>query len=338
MKIAFIPSFTLLSAAALPGVLSAQTAIPALSPEEIAARRQSVANLEAHIAQRGQRVGAIIADIRALDDRVETGVDQIVKTISGVKDSESSKVGISRIKADVMTGLKRTIDYYNTPRDSIREQLRTGKSALPKETLEKDLAILDGRVDKRVKQIAEIAKSFPDPEELAKYETTAYAGWDGGWYANEEISEAWKQNRRDSRHTEQAREGFTKAMNDAIEHLRQRNAYLAGKLKSPNVPEAEKDYYRTEISRNEAIVEQRADELQQFASGGATAAVPVMPDQAHDLDQLVQSSRNDLREDFFAIFRKYAELNRARSELKQLQDNLAARKEWLANYDAQHPG
>jgi hypothetical protein len=236
-----------------------------------------------------------------------------------------------------MTGLKRTIEYYNQHRDAIREQLRTGKSALPKETLEKDLAILDGRVDKRVKQIAEIAKSFPDPQELEKYVTTSVAGWNGWTYANEEISEAWKQNRRDSRHTGSAREGFTKAMNDAIEHLRQRNAYLAGKVQSPNVPEAEKDYYRTEIARNEAILGQRTDELQQFASGGATAAVPVMPDQAHDLDQLVQSSRNDLREDFFAIFRKYAELNRARAELKQLQDNLAARKEWLAKYDAQHP-
>lgn len=338
MKTAIIPWLTVLAAAALPVVLSAQNVIPALSPEELAARRQSVVNLEAHIAQRGQRVGAIIADIRALDDRVETGVDQIVKTMSGVKDSESSKVRISQIKADVMTGLKRTIDYYNTHRDSIREQLRTGKTALPKETLEKDLAILDGRVDKRVKQIAEIAKSFPDPKELEKYETTAVAGWDGGWYANEEISEAWKQNRRDSRHTGEARNAFTRAMNDAIDHLRQRNAYLAGKLQSPDVPEAEKNYYRSEISRNEAIVGQRTNELQHFASGGSTAAVPVMPDQAHDLDQLVQSSRNDLREDFFAIFRKYAELNRARSELKQLQDNLAARKEWLANYDAQHPG
>ena len=336
MKIALIPSLTLLSAAALPGVLSAQDGIPALSPEELAARRQSVVNLEAHIAQREQRLGAIIADIRALDDRVETGVDQIVKTMSGVTDTESSQVRIAHIKADVMTGLRRTIDYYNTHRDAIREQLRTGKSALPKETLEKDLAILDGRVDKRVKQIAEIAKSFPDPKELEKYVTTSVAGWNGWTYANEEISDAWRQNRRDSRHTDEAREGFTRAMNDAIEHLRQRNAYLAGKLRSPNVPDAEKDYYRSEIARNEAILGQRTDELQQFASGGATATVPVMQDQAHDLDQLVQSSRNDLREDFFAIFRKYAELNRARSELKQLQDNLAARKEWLAKYEARH--
>jgi hypothetical protein len=330
-------AFVLALAAFLPGPGNSQDPLPALPAEELAARRQSVVNLEAHIAQREERLGAIVADIRTLDDRVEKGVDHIVTMMSGVKDSESSKVRIANVKADVMTGLKRTIDYYNQHRDAIREQLRTGKSAVPKETLEKDLAILDTRIDKRVKQIAEIAKSFPDPQELEKYETTSVVGWSGWLYANEEISEAWKQNRRDTRHTDSAREAVSNGLRDAIDHLQQRNAYLAEKLKSPNVPEAEKEYYQSEIARNNGILEQRNTELQQFSTGGATATVPVMQDQAHDLDQLVQSSRNDLREDFLAIFRKYAELNRARAEVKQLQDNLAARKEWLAKYDEQHP-
>lgn len=101
------------------------------------------------------------------------------------------------------------------------------------------------------------------------------------------------------------------------------------------MPDAEKAYYQTEIARNQGIIGQRNTELEEFSTGGATAAVPMMQDQAHDLDQLVQSSRDDLREDFFAIFRKYAELNRIRAEVKQLRDNLAARKIWLRNYEEQ---
>jgi len=54
------------------------------------------------------------------------------------------------------------------------------------------------------------------------------------------------------------------------------------------------------------------------SSGGSTPAEPVMRGKTHDLDQLVQSSRKDLREDFISIFRKYAQLNRARAEPKQL--------------------
>lgn len=173
------PSPALLSlvaaAAALPGILSAQDAIPAISAEELASRRQSVVNLQAHIAQREERLGSIVADIRSLDERVETSIDQIVKRMSGVTDSESSKVRIATIKADVITGLKRTIEYYNQHRDAIREQLRTGKSTVAEENLADDLAVLDGRIDKRIHQIAEIAKSFPDPKELEKYETTSVA-------------------------------------------------------------------------------------------------------------------------------------------------------------------
>ncbi len=319
------------------GTIRAQKETAALSPEELASRRSSIVNLENHIGQRQERLGEIVTDIRALDDRVEDGVGEIVTMMSQVKDSETSKVRIANIKVDVIVGLKRTIDYYNQHRDTLREELRTGNSSLPKETLEKDLAIFDARIDKRVKQILELAKSFPDPKELEKYESTYTPGWNGWSYENQEISEAWKQNRRDERHTESAREGVRKGLADSIDHLQKRNAYLTGKIQSPSVPEAEKAYYQTEIARNNGILEQRNTELEEFSSGNATSAEPVMQDQAHDLDLLVKSSRNDLREDFFSIFRKYDELNRARAELKQLQDNLAARKAWLTKYDAEHP-
>lgn len=340
MKTTPVLASLLAVASFLPALVSAQDAeeaLPALPPEELAARRQSVVNLQAHIEQREQRLAEIVADIRALDERVETGVEEIVTTLSGVRDSESSRVRISNIKADVMVGLKRTIEFYNTHKNALREQLRTGRSDLPKETLKEDLDILDGRVDRRLQQVAEIAKSFPDPQELERFESTAIGGWAGWWIVNEEVSDAWRQNRRDSRHTNRAREGFTTAINDAIEHLQQRNASLQGKLGSRNLPEAEREFYEWEIARNEAIIERRTEELQQFATGETTEAVPVMQGEAHELDMLVRSRRDDLREDFFAIFRKYSELNRARAELKRLEDNLAARKEWLERYDAQHP-
>jgi hypothetical protein len=130
------------------GTIRAQKETAALSPEELASRRSSVVNLEKHIEQRQERLGEIVTDIRALDDRVEDGVGEIVTMMSPVKDSETSKVRIANIKVDVIVGLKRTIDYYNQHRDTLREELRTGNSSLPKETLEKDLAIFDARIDK----------------------------------------------------------------------------------------------------------------------------------------------------------------------------------------------
>lgn len=321
---------------ALPAVLPAQEKSSVLSPAELASRRESVANLESHIAGREKRMGEIVTDIRALDDRIEDGVNEIVLMLGGMKDSETSKVKIANTKADVIVGLKRTIDYYKKHRDLLREQLRTGKSALPRETLEKDLAIFDGRIEKRVQQIMELAKSFPDPQELEKYEVTSTSSWFGWSNENVEISEAWKQNRRDERHTEEAREGVSKGLRDSIENLRKRNAYLSEKIKSPNTSETERSYYETEIGQNAVLLEERNRQLEEFSTGDATTTFAVDQGKAHDVDQLVRSEREDLREDFFSLFRKYDELNRARGELKQLQDNLAARKEWLSKYDAEH--
>lgn len=311
----------------------AQETATALPVAEIEARRKSVATLESHITQRTARLGEIVTDIRALDDRVEDGVDEIVRMLKELKDSEESKVSIALVKADVISGLRKTIEFYRTHRDTIREQLRTGKSDLPKETLEKDLAIFDARIEKRVTQIMELAKTFTDPKELEKYEVTSTASWFGWTIENEEISKAWKQNRRESRHTDSAKEAVSKGLKESINHLEQRNAYLTEKLKSPHLPDVERDFYQTEIAQNNTLIAHRDEQLYEFSSGSAPETQAVDQGKAHDLDQLVQSARNDLREDFFAIFRKYAELNRARAELKQLDDNLAARRQWLQDYD-----
>jgi hypothetical protein len=311
----------------------AQQAAQTYTPAELEARRQSVVNLETHIAQRQERLGQIVTDIRGLDDRVEDGVNEIVSMLGQVKDSEASRVRIATVKADVITGLRRSIDYYRNHRDVILEQLRTGKSELPRETLEKDLAIFDARIEQRVAQIAELAKSFTDPQELEKYEVTSRTSWYGWTNENEEISGAWKQNRRESRHTESARAGVAKGLQDSIAHLQQRNATIEGKLKETNLSDLEREFYQSDLARNAALIQQRTKQLEDFSTGSAPETTPVDSGAAHEMDLLVQSARTDLREDFFAIFRKYAELNRARAELKQLTDNLAARKEWLKAHD-----
>ncbi|MCB1093715.1 MAG: hypothetical protein KDL87_19400, partial [Verrucomicrobiae bacterium] len=87
--------------ASLPTVALAQQ----LSPEEMAARRQSVVNLEKHIEQRRERLNAIVFDIRTLDDRVEDGVNEIVTMLTQIKDSPESRVRVATVKADVITGL-----------------------------------------------------------------------------------------------------------------------------------------------------------------------------------------------------------------------------------------
>ena len=163
---------------------------------DIDARRQSVTNLERHIEQRRERMGELVDDIKTLDRRVEERVDEIVETLQQYKDSEESRVRVAKLKADVMAALKRSIDYYGRNRDALKEQLRQANPNVPRENLEKDLAIFDERIEKRVAQITAIASTFTDEKELEKYEVTSTSdsswswGWFGGFDENIEISVA----------------------------------------------------------------------------------------------------------------------------------------------------
>ena len=99
-------------------------------------RRASVANLEQHIAQRRERLVYLGEDIRTIDQRVESGIEDIVRMVSAIRDSNDSRYRVSKLKGDVIGRLRGTIEYYDRQRNGLREQLRKENTAVPKETLE----------------------------------------------------------------------------------------------------------------------------------------------------------------------------------------------------------
>ena len=307
------------------------------APIDIAARRESVVNLERHIEQRELRMDQLIQDIKTLDQRVESKVEEIVGMLGASKDSEESKVRVARLKADVIVGLKKTIDYYKRNEDAVREQLKKPDPNVPRETLEKDHQIFRNRIEKRVGQITQLASTFTHPKELEKYEVVSTSYWNGWSRDNIAIAEDWKQNRRESRHTEAGKTAVIQGLQESIDYQTKRIDYLKEKLKGTNLTDLERELYQSEIAQNESIIEQRKVKIEEFASSDPPETESLDRNTAHNMELLIRDSRADLREDFFSIFRKYAELNRARAELKGLTDNLAARKAWLADYDAKNP-
>lgn len=307
------------------------------TPIDIAARRESVVNLERHIEQRELRMDQLIQDIKTLDQRVESKVEEIVGMLGASKDSEESKVRVARLKADVIVGLKKTIDYYKRNEDAVREQLKKPDPNVPRETLENDHQIFRNRIEKRVGQITQLASTFTDPKELEKYEVISTRYWNGWSRDNMAIAEDWKQNRRESRHTEAGKTAVIQGLQESIDYQTKRIDYLKEKLKGTNLTQIERELYQSEIAQNESIIEQRKVQIEEFASSVPPETESLDRSTAHNMELLINDSREDLREDFFSIFRNYAELNRARAELKGLTDNLAARKAWLADYDAKSP-
>jgi hypothetical protein len=336
MRLSLPLLLTLALAWVIPHSSHAQDTGPAadLSQQEMQARRDSIEILTDHISERYQRMQGIIEDIQTLDDRVESGVEKIVARLSKVKDSPETRVFVSKIKGDVIAGLKRSIEYYQRDRQTIAEQLRLGRSNLPAETLESDLAAFDARIEKRVGQIADLVSSFVDPQDVEKYVTshTGYFGWS---FENVAISDEWRQNRRDTLQTRQIRDQVAESIRESIRHLEDRNAFIREALRRPTISEAERNFYEVDLERNADIIAQRKQHLDEMLSSPSTATDQLDRSRAHELNDMIESARVDLRSDFFTMFRKYHELNTARAELKRLEDNLAARKEWLEIHDTE---
>lgn len=309
----------------------AQDVKPSLTVPEMKA---SIANLEAHIEDREERLNDLADDIISLDARVEEGIDDLVELLASVGDSEESKTRVSNVKEEAIAGLGRMIEFYRQKRAGVREQLRTGKTDVPLDTLEKDVNAFDDRIQKRVEQIVTLTESFTRHEDFDKYVVTGTStNWRGWGWENEEISEAWKQNRRDVHKTEQNRKEVIGALEKNLEDLQQRQSYLRERLRTGNLSETERQLYTSDISRIDGILSARQAQLEDLTSSDEQPDTrKVDRDQAYDVGRVLEDAKTDLRSDFYAIFSKYDELNRVRGQIATMKENLEARKEFLAEH------
>ena len=87
--------------------------------------------------------------------------------------------------------------------------------------------------------------------------------------------------------------------------------------------------YYTELGQIDAYEEHLKAQLQDITRATSGGGEAVGRDQAHDIEQLIDDARIDLREDVASLFRAYDRFVKGRSYLEDLKANLAARKEWL---------
>lgn len=337
MKPLSLPSLSVVAAlvvaSSYPDALEAQQEAGEI---DIEARRESVVNLEMHIEQREQRISDLGEDILRMDDRLEERIDKVLETVGRYKDSNQSRTRVAQLKAEVIVGLKKTVEYYKGRQREVHEKLRQDNPDIPRETLQSDFDRFEKRIEKRVDQILKLSNTFTDPKELNKYEKTSEGSWGWGWNSGPtyKISEDWKHNRIESRHTASAREGAIKGLQESIDYLSQSNDYLIEKLKEKNLSEAERELYQDDLARNSSLIEHREAQIEEFVSTPTPKTKSLDRNSAHGMEQLIHDSVGDMRQDFFAIFQKYSELNRERADIKVLHDNLQARIDWLAEYDA----
>jgi chromosome segregation ATPase len=312
------------------GLFAAETT-PAVS--DIEARRQSVVDLENHIAQREQRLAEWGKDIVELNARIEKRVDGLVTLLAGLRDSQDSRRKVTQIKKEAIDALQKGIERYRSKRQEIREMVRTGGD----EALG-DLGKIDEHIIKRIDQIAELTKSIPAHEDVEKYESDGGSYWNG-YYDGGRISEAWKQNRRDASASDKQRKDTIDALEKAMKRLEDRRRSLKSQLAEGGLTDAARTLYLSELGQIDAY-EAHLQSLQGdvAAAGGAAGGRAVGLEQAQDIENMIEDARTDLREDAARLFRSYDQFVRGRAYLEGLKKNLAARKAWLEENDPQKTG
>jgi hypothetical protein len=305
--------------------IHAQETKPADAPIDIEARKASVANLETHIAQREERLAEWGKDIVELDARIEKRVDELVKMLANLRDSQDSRNAVTQMKKEAIEALRNGIDLYVRKRKEVRELVRTGEtSALG------DLGKLDQRIIKRVDQIAELTKSIPTHNDVEKYESDGGGSyWNGYYYESSRITDEWKQNRRDTNASDQVRKQTSESLREAIGRLDQRRRSLKDLLANRSLTESAKELYTTELGQIDAYEDHLQAQLRDVTAGGGGGGQAVGRDQAHDIENLINDARKDLREDVARLFRSYDQFIKGRAYLEGLKENLASRKEWL---------
>jgi cob(I)alamin adenosyltransferase len=309
----------------------AEEAAPAVT--DIEARRQSVVDLESHIAQREQRLAEWGKDIVELNARIEKRVDELVNLLAGLRDSQDSRRRVTQIKKEAIEGLEKGIERYRSKRKEIREMVRTGSD----EALG-DLGKIDEHIIKRIDQIAELTKSIPAHEDVEKYESDGGSYWNG-YYDGGRVSEEWKQNRRDSSASDKQRKDTAEALEKAIKRLEERRRSLKSQLAEGGLTESAKTLYVAELGQIDAY-EAHLQSLQGdvIAGGGSAGGRAIGLEQAQDIENMIKDARTDLREDAARLFRSYDQFVRGRHYLEGLKENLAARKAWLLENDTKKTG
>lgn len=305
---------------------------PAIDME---ARRESTATLRRTIEMRERRLADLTEEISTLARRTDSRIEELVNLLSGVRDSQQSRRNVSQIKAQAIEGLRRMITTYSRERREIVEVLRTDRSR-PMEALNRDIDLIDARIEQRVADIMRLTASIPTREDVDRFETTGYGGtnfW-GGWYENTRVSEEWRQSRRDGVQATRQRREVREALEQSISDLEARRRTLTTNLGRSTLSPPARDIQQHELNRVEAMLDHRRRQLVELATPTAPPSQTVSRNEARDLANLLDHARRDIASDFSKTLRLFNEAAEERDRLHALRENLEARERWLEENDA----
>ena len=279
------------------------------------------AALKAQVDAREKRADVLLDELRALDDRIESTVDRVMETLKMVGDSKDSRTKVARLKEQTIAGLQKNIAYYQQRRASLQEEMRRPTLYLTPEEKQRAIAKFDSRIEKRVVQVLELAKSLPTHKDYDRYKTV-----EGGWYGPTYVqNEDYKQNKRLTAHTNTQRNEILKGLQRSIDRLEQQGRSLQSQFVAAS-NEAHRKMLMDELAKNNALIKTRQQQLAETSTAFETATRPVSGKEAQDLDMTLRKTVDSLRREFTTLFQRYSAYIIERSNVNAAKASLAAIK------------
>jgi len=305
------------------------------SPSDLKARKATIPVIEKRIEERKAQILEITNDILKGHQRLDGKLSRLVKRLSGIKDSAKSGYRVGKLKMEAIAALKETVETFQRKRAALARELKVGRTGIPKKQIADEIEHFDEHTEMHFKQMLELSKSFTQDEDVEKYKSTGGTGYydgGGGWY--EEISDEWRQNRRDRTMDKKQRAEVLEAMKKSIARCELRVGTMKSYLKDAKLTEADRGVMKEELDVHVAMLKTRRQQMEELLVVEKPKTVEVNRNVARDLEEALGDLIEDMQRDLRVIILKHGELNREQLKLSKVQSNLDARKKWLEEYEA----
>ncbi|WP_395738569.1 hypothetical protein [Prosthecobacter sp.] len=288
---------------------------PAAPVSATAATTPAQSILKARLAGQAQRASLLGSEIHNADQRIEGRFQDLLTTLRTVTDSKDSHTKVTRMKEETIASLQQSITYYQQKRAWLEEQMvrpTFNLTQTQKQSISNDF---EERIEKRVKQIVELYKSFPKHEEFARYKAAGHYRFGGVRYVD---SEDYRENLRLTSQTDTMRNKLIKDMKSNIERLEQENRTLADLAGSASNPELS-EVYGDEQRKNDELRGVLKQDLDAILAGPGTPGHPISGQEAQALDKIIKHSIDALQSEFTLLFSRYADWLTAASAVNTLR-------------------
>ena len=260
------------------------------------------------------RIRQMTARMAELDASIEKQVKAITEHLSTIKDSSDSGGRVAQIKRDFMQDLKKSIDVYRQLRARRLDELGR-PSILSAEEIEKSTDVLDDKIEARVSQIVEIARSFGESSGVKTYETVYD---DNYWRHDTDVREtaASIQKRREASRGGQVEDKVIAGLEASIKARQDAKLSLETRLRWAATPE-QRAAIQDELREADAAIARRRQQIADLIKERDSAGKSVNQREAFQLDQRLDGQMLALKQDFRELYalamQRQVEVQRLRS-------------------------